>query len=159
MYDLRFLRRWLWRMTSSGIYNPSSYLTGDTLRLRYRAEPANIMQDLRFSRQWLWRMPPSGIQNPSFYLTGKTLYLAIDTSRLILCKIWVFHGGDCEECRNSFRLLVTANVVTSSPIVILMMEVPRSSGTSVLTRATRRHIPEYGILPSPFHSKPFSKTN
>jgi hypothetical protein len=44
-----------------GYKNPSSYFTGDTLRLRYRAEPVNAMQDLRFSLQWLWRMASSGM--------------------------------------------------------------------------------------------------
>jgi hypothetical protein len=40
-------------------------------------------------------------------------------------------------------LLVTASAVPSSPILVtLMMEAPSSSGTSVLTRATRRNIPE-----------------
>jgi hypothetical protein len=39
------------------------------------------------------------------------------------------------------RLLVTVNVVTSSPILVtLMMEALSSSETSVLTRATRRNI-------------------
>jgi hypothetical protein len=45
------------------------------------------------------------------------------------------------------RLLVTANVVPSSPILVtLMMEAILSSETSVLTRATRRNILEEDIL-------------
>jgi hypothetical protein len=49
--------------------------------------------------------------------------------------------------RNVRRLLVSANVVPSSPILVsLMMEVLYASETSVLTRSTRRYIQGDGFL-------------
>jgi hypothetical protein len=48
------------------------------------------------------------------------------------------------------RLLVTANVARSSPILVtLLIKAILSHETSVLTRATLRNIPEDGILHEP----------
>jgi hypothetical protein len=58
----------------------------------------------------------------------------------------VFHTGFLSHfvfLRSARRLMVTANVVPSSQILVtLKMDALTSSVTSVLTRATRRNIPE-----------------
>jgi hypothetical protein len=60
----------------------------------------------------------------------------------------LYHQGDKNrragnKVSSVLRLLVTANVAPSSPILVtLLTEATHSSETAVLTAATRRNIPE-----------------
>jgi hypothetical protein len=70
--------------------------------------------------------------------------------QLIICWRMPSSGMLCHVALHSMRkLLVTANFVPSSPILItLMKEVLHPSKTLVLTRATWCNVPEDGILHS-----------
>jgi hypothetical protein len=72
---------------------------------------------------------PLGYNNPVRTLQETYCFSVTEPSRLLLCKIWGFHGGDYKECsllgcyavwllRWQLRLLVTANVVARSPILV-----------------------------------------
>jgi hypothetical protein len=59
----------------------------------------------------------------------------------------VFWQVTAEFLPNVFQLLVTGNIVPSSPIIVtLMREAIHPSKTTVLTRATQRFSPEGGCL-------------
>jgi hypothetical protein len=64
------------------------------------------------------------------------------------CKNRHFRGKYCHHQGEKIGELGKTLAVTSMIFVSLMMEAIRSSETTALKRATRRHIPENGILHS-----------
>jgi hypothetical protein len=78
-------------------------------------------------------------------LLGTTLTVTVNPITLMMEMI---HSSE-SSIFTVLQLLVTANVVPISMILFThTMEVILSSETSVLTRATERHIPKDGILHS-----------
>jgi hypothetical protein len=103
---------------------------------------------IRFPNQHHSKMASSG-------MLRRVALVRTDVSEELSASIIKITRGQIETSavtsnrRNLCRLLVTASVVPSSPILVtLMKEALRSSETSVLTRATRRNIPEDAILHS-----------
>jgi hypothetical protein len=67
--------------------------------------------------------------------------MAMTMKDTVFCDVTPCGSYKSEVLRSVRRLLVTANVVPRSPILLtLMMEALSSSETSVLTRVTRRNI-------------------
>jgi hypothetical protein len=68
------------------------------------------------------------------------VFTAMTMKNAVFCDV-----TPCGPCKN--RLLVTANIVPNSQILVtLIMDALSSSETSVLTRATQRNIPQDGTL-------------
>jgi hypothetical protein len=80
------------------------------------------------------------------------------TSSGMIRRVALVRTDVSEELSNqrTLRLLVTASVPSSPILVTLMLEVLHSSETSVLTKATRRNVPEDAILHSHRRENPKS---
>jgi hypothetical protein len=106
-------------MPSSGIYETSSYLTENTLRLHCRTHSVNAVKYLRFSRWWIWTIPSYGtLRCVALARTD----LSKKPTRIGDLRILVLTGN-----RSRLRRSI-------------------SPETSVITRITRRNFTEDAIL-------------